>query len=350
MSLHFGVGSRSRIGRRLATLRLAVVLIAAVVAVVAVGTTWKPSHSDTRGSEPPPTRQPRPVAFRERLPVLKAILETPPTASVSNAVNELRGRSVRTPVPLRRRVAGGRPLRVLVVGDSVGVTFARGIGLWGRAQGHVELRSVARKWCALGRGLPIQQGLVAGAPNAGCAGWGTRWSNAIRSFDPDVVFVYFSIWEVSPRLLPESGEWLQPGDPQLDTWQLSEYQAAADVLNARGAPVVWFTIPCENEPIRRGSPLWQVNRRTIPELAASRPAVHVVDLDHELCRNGPSHDYAGVFDARPDGAHFSDAGALAVAKWVMPIVLGAAPNPPAIEERKTDRQPEPLTAATRRAS
>ena len=66
-------------------------------------------------------------------------------------------------------------------------------------------------------------------------GWARAGRTQIRSFDPDVVFVYFSIWEVSPRLLPESGDWLQPGDPQLDTWQLSEYQAAADVLSARRA-------------------------------------------------------------------------------------------------------------------
>jgi hypothetical protein len=64
-------------------------------------------------------------------------------------------------------------------------------------------------------------------------------------------------------------------------------------------------------------------------LAASRPTVHVVDLDHELCRDGQALSaYAGVVDPRPDGLHFSDAGALAVANWVMPIVLGQAPAPP----------------------
>jgi hypothetical protein len=344
VSLHFGVGSRSRLGNR-----LVVVLIVAVVAFVAAGA-WKASHSDSRNSERAPARQPRAIAFHEQLPVLKAILETPPTASVANAVKELLDRAARTAMPLHRRVTAARPLRVLVVGDSVGVTFARGMDRWGRSHGNVEVRDDARSWCALGRGLRIQQGLAAGAPSAGCAGWAKRWSDAVRSFDPDVVFVYFSIWEVSPRLLPETGEWLQPGDPRLDTWQLSEYQAAADVLSARGAPVVWFTIPCENEPIRGGSPLWHVNRRTIPELAASRRAVHVVDLDRELCRNGPSHDYAGVVGARPDGAHFSDAGALAVANWVMSIVIGDAPNPTATEARETDSQIERLALATRTAS
>jgi hypothetical protein len=56
--------------------------------------------------------------------------------------------------------------------------------------------------------------------------------------------------------------------------------------------------------------------------------VHLLDLGPQLCPGGiPLTDYAGVRDARPDGAHYSDAGALAVANWAMPIVLGQAPLP-----------------------
>jgi hypothetical protein len=51
--------------------------------------------------------------------------------------------------------------------------------------------------------------------------------------------------------------------------------------------------------------------------------VHVVDLNHLLCPQGPPNsDFGGVHDIRPDGAHFSDAGAFAVAQWLMPIMLG----------------------------
>src|SRR5262249_27983987 len=137
-------------------------------------------------------------------------------------------------------------------------------------------------------------------------------------------------WEESPRQLPGQTTWLQPGAPALDAWQLSEYRAAADVLSARGAPVVWFTIPCEQEPIEPGTPLWVVNRRTLPQLAASRPSVHLIDLDHAICARGATDAFGGVPDARYDGAHFSLAGALAVSRWVMPIVLGRAPSPPVV--------------------
>jgi SGNH domain (fused to AT3 domains) len=247
------------------------------------------------------------------------------------------------PVPLFRPFSGHRPLRVLVVGDSVGASFARGMSLWAKAHGNTEVLDASRMWCALGRTLPISHGIGVQMPGSGCDDWGTRWAADINQFDPDVVLVHYTVWEIAPRRLPGHTDLLQPGVPALDAWQLSEYQAAVDVLSARGAKVVWFTIPCENELIQPGWPMWYVNRRTIPKLAASRPAVTVIDLDHELCAHGASHDYAGVHDARPDGVHYSDAGALAVAEWVMPIVRGQVPNPKPVAE--TD--PTPAASVTR---
>ena len=233
----------------------------------------------------------------------------------------------------------------MVVGSSVAATLVPGLDRWAAEHGNVQVLDKSRFWCPLGRGLPIAQGFVVHLPGGACSDWGTRWSAAIASFDPDVVLVFFSIWEIAPRQLPGSTTWLQPGAAPLDAWQLSEYRTAADVLSARGAAVDWLTIPCENQPTPVGSPLWYVNRRTIPALAASRPSVHVVDLDQEICRSGAGHDYAGVRDARPDGAHFSRAGAFAVSKWLMSVVLGQRPNPTVVGEANPGTR-----AVTRRAS
>jgi hypothetical protein len=159
-------------------------------------------------------------------------------------------------------------------------------------------------------------------PSDACADWADRWPETIASFDPDVVVVQYAVWEIEPRQLP-SGRLAQPGDPELDRWQLSEYRAAADILSARGAPVLWVGSACVDEPIVRGEPYWVVDYRTIPALARTRPAVHMLDLNHLLCPDGPPNpDFGGVPDIRPDGAHFSDAGAFAIARWLMPIVLG----------------------------
>ena len=233
------------------------------------------------------------------------------------------------PLDFHRPLARARPLRVLVVGDSVGESFARGLTQWGQQTGNATVLDESREWCSLGRYLPRN---AFGPQNsaAGCDDWGTRWAAAVRTFDPDVVFVMFSIWEVIPRKLPGAADYSRPGDPALDAWQLSEYRKAADVLSARGARVVWFSIACEGgTTIKRGEPLWYVNRRTIPALARSRSLVRLIDLDGFLC-NGKHEltDLGGVHDIRPDHAHYSPAGALALARWVMPIVFGSARPPP----------------------
>ena len=309
--------------------------LVAVVAVAAVGaatlTGWKPSRSASVGGAGHPVAVIG-AGFEPQMVLLRAVLAPPvvPAGFASTA--------------LYRRHPANRPLRIMVVGDSVGVSFERGLRLWA-ARHDAQVLGASRMWCALGRTLPISHGLALDPPGEGCGGWTSRWANDIDQFDPDVVFVNFTIWEMALRLLPGQRDPVQPGNPQLDAWQLSEYRAAADVLSARGASVVWFTAPCEGTPIADRSPLWYVNRRTIPALAASRPAVHVVDLDHELCAGGAGTDYAGV-NARPDGAHFSPAGALAVADWVMPIVLGQRPNPRTADERVPPAAPRGAVTRT----
>jgi hypothetical protein len=231
-------------------------------------------------------------------------------------------------VPLYRALSTYRPLRILVVGDSVGQTLGRGFELWANETGAATVHNDAIAWCSLGRHLPIRA--VLGntiEPSETCAGWDTRWPRTISSFDPDVVVVLYTIWEIQARRLP-GGRWASPGDPELDRWQLSEYQAAADILSARGAPVLWLNTACGEREIRPTDLFWTLDYQTIPKLAASRPAVHMVDMNHLICPNGPPNlDFGGVTNFRPDFGHFSDAGALAVVRWLMPIVLAEKPAP-----------------------
>jgi hypothetical protein len=214
----------------------------------------------------------------------------------------------------------------------VGQTLGRGLELWGRETGDAVVLNTATPTCSLGRHLLRMGPLGAvGKPPDTCADWDRPWR--VATFDPDVVVVNYSIWEIEPRKLP-SGRFARPGDPELDRWQLAEYQAASDVLSARGAPVLWLNTACQGTQIKPGDLFWHNNHDTIPDLAASRRAVHVVDMDRLLCPNGPPNpDFAGVRDVRPDGTHYSDAGALAIARWLMPIVLGAQPAPPEIFPR-----------------
>ncbi len=234
---------------------------------------------------------------------------------------------------LYRKYAGKRPLRILVVGDSVGLTLGRGFELWAREHGDAQVLNAGHIYCPLGRSLPAYAGLAAESTQA--CDWTQTWQRDVRTFDPDVTILLFTVWEAAPRQLPGSSKWRSPGDPALDAWQLGEYTAAADTLGARHGTVVWMTAPCaEHIAVDKEHGLWYVNERTIPRLADARPFVHVLDLDNAVCPNGAFvRSFGGVRNARPDGAHFSDAGALAVAEWSMPMVLGQQPLPPYPRER-----------------
>jgi hypothetical protein len=257
-----------------------------------------------------------------------AALATPVTANASRARKPAAPPKpkVKT-VAMHRALHDKRPLRVLVVGDSVGITLGRGFELWARSNGFVTVDNAARKFCPLARGLPAQQGMTQNESMTYC-NWSSRWPARVRSYDPDIVIVSFSIWEGVARKIPNLG-WRQPGDPLLDEWQLKEYQAAVDTLTAKGAHVVWLNAPCGRDvTISRNSPLWHVNRHTIPKLTQTRRTVHALDLERQLCRNGKFvESFSGIARARPDGLHFSDAGAVAIANWAMPKLLGLEPPP-----------------------
>jgi len=234
-------------------------------------------------------------------------------------------------LPLHRAYATHRPLRIMVVGDSVGRSLGRGFELWAYDTGAATVRNDATPWCSLGRHLPIRTPYGATMDqNQYCGGWDTRWPQTIASFDPDVVVVLYTIWEIQWRQLP-GGRWAKPGDAEFDAWHLSEYEAATDILSARGATVLWLDIACWHTAISPHDLFWDIDYGTNPQLAAARPAVHLVDMNHLLCPNGPPNpDFGGVTDVRPDGSHYSDAGALAVVNWLMPIVLAEKPAPPQI--------------------
>ncbi|MGQ0824143.1 MAG: acyltransferase family protein [Actinomycetota bacterium] len=261
-----------------------------------------------------------PVAADARV-ALVPIAETPtPAPATAPAAVVL--------APFHRPLDAPRQLRVMVVGDSVGLSLGRGLELWGEETGRAVVRNEGMLWCALGRDLPRIAGYGPDEQGAGCNEWDRRWTRAIDRFDPDVVVVLFTLWEMSLRQLPGTEEFVGPGNPGLDAWQLGEYQAAADVLSQRGAAVAWLSVPCaQTDTSTPGTAIALVNR-TVTELDRSRRAVRALDLDGALCPDGEFvRAFGGVDPARPDGWHFSDDGAIAVARWIMPQVFGEVPIP-----------------------
>ncbi len=276
-----------------------------------------------------------PIATGALVVALIGVTASPPAAAVvlkplsaPHTVADVAPPKPKGAPPLYRVPSTKRPLRILVVGDSVGLTLGRGIEQWAHNNGSATVDNLGHIYCPLGRNAPYVAGYVVITSTRACD-WTATWQNAVRTFDPDVTILLFTIWEAVPRQVPGTSGWSEPGSPTLDNWQLSEYEAAADTLSARGGQVVWMTPPCgESGAITKQSGMWYVNERTIPRLADARKAVHVLDLNDKICPQGRFESTIdGVPNARPDGTHFSDAGALAVANWAMPIVLGQQPAP-----------------------
>jgi peptidoglycan/LPS O-acetylase OafA/YrhL len=246
-----------------------------------------------------------------------------PPASKTNAPATDASTSSSVPL-LHRPITTQRPIRVLVVGDSVGQTFGRGMELWGIHTGRAQVWNDAHFYCALGRYAPRAFGVGVDHQSALCDSWGERWPEILQKFDPDVVVMLYTFWEITYREPPGTHELLAPGAKQYDDWQYGEYLKAVDTASARGAKVVWLTIPC-----RQGDTpditkiIHHLDDYQLARVAKARPGtVRLVNLHDELCPNDQFQmSYGKVATARPDGAHFSDAGAEAVANWLMQQVL-----------------------------
>ena len=168
----------------------------------------------------------------------------------------------------------------------------------------------------------------------GCVDWPERWN--IAGFQPDLVVVLSTLWEVAPRRQPQWNGVRHFGDPEYDSWLRSEYLAMIAYVSSQGARVVWLTAPCAALTPSRAR-FWsnggeelaavvRLNRMVSSLPAAVAPGrLRVVDLFARVCPQGEFTQQLGDVDnARPDGLHFSDAGADWVADWLCPELLDRA--------------------------
>lgn len=225
---------------------------------------------------------------------------------------------------LHGHVYEDRPLRVMIVGDSVAQTLGRGLERWAADTGRARVWNVARSWCGIGRYAMRALGRGIESSGAACDDWALRWADEIHEFDPDTVIVLSTIWELVARRLSGWPDFLMPGDPEYDKWITSEYTTAADVLGESGAKVVWLTLPCTRDSADGQISVEHYNHAILPELVRRRPGkVELLDLFARACPGGEFTGTLGGRDAaRPDGVHFSETGADWAAGWLMPMVTG----------------------------
>jgi hypothetical protein len=220
----------------------------------------------------------------------------------------------------------------MVVGDSIAVNLATGLEHHLKQYGDIELLSYAFNGCpAIVEGVMRWPDGTEHTVPTNCGPRRSEWASQIQSFDPDVVLIHSSIYDVYDRKVPGWADYLTLGDPTFDGWLRSGHQQILSTLRAGGARVVWATVPCARwEPNQYPNHFENTegNRRIdVLDGMIRQTGATIADLDGELCPGGVfSSTVEGVGNARPDGVHLTDAAANAVAdNWLAPLLLSYRP-------------------------
>jgi hypothetical protein len=222
-----------------------------------------------------------------------------------------------------------RPVRLLIVGDSIAMTLGMGLSVQARPRYGVSVLDDATVGCDLDPGLAVLTEGSPGPATQGCPDWRARWPFLAAEEHPQVVALGLGRWEVCDHLL--DGQWVHVGEPAWDLHLAQELEASITIFHTFGAKVVLFTMPYVDPSDRQPDGLpWSENTpaRTqaynllVRQVAESDPGeVSVVDVNRMLSPNGaytPALD--GIAVRSPDGIHVSVAGGEWLQRHILPQI------------------------------
>ncbi len=219
----------------------------------------------------------------------------------------------------------GQQVRVLLLGDSLALTLGMGLGVHAQKWG-IDFHDNAVLGCDIDPNATVNIEGTVGPTAPGCVGWPATWKHEIATINPDVVALELGRWEVSDRLI--DGKWSTIGQPAWDKRYTAELTRAIDILSARGAHVVLFTLPyiAQTTDAPNGQP-WNINEpgRTvaynalIARIAAKFPKkVSVIDVNKMLDPKGVYTSYIdGIRVRNADDEHVSVPGG----EYLRPVIL-----------------------------
>jgi peptidoglycan/LPS O-acetylase OafA/YrhL len=247
-----------------------------------------------------------------------------------------------------------RPVRILLVGDSVAGSL--GVGLSSVAgRFGAEIVNRGSPGCSLAEANQVRVLWYTDPPGKPCQsadpeGLLQTYRSMVARFNPDVV-VYLARGDTLDTEL--AGKWQHLGQPSLDSWAESRFQAAASVLASRGAQVVFLTSPFYDSGEQGDGQPWPENapgrvaidNRLLHQAAQENPAqATVFDLGSLL---SPAGHFAtsidGVAIRCQDGVHMTISGGQWVAARLLPdlVSLGRAHATTAATTARTSLSSEP---------
>ncbi len=247
------------------------------------------------------------------------------------------------PAPPSAPAGAAKPVKVLLVGDSIAGTL--GVGLAEEArQYNVQIVNEGTPGCSLSMQAQIKVLFYTVAPDAPCDVGKSpdsllqTWRRWVDAYNPDVV-VYLARGETFDQEV--GGQWQNLGQPGFDSYLLDRYRQAVAVLGSRGASVVLATTPYYDSGTSPAGTPWPedaparvtLDNAAMREVATSTPAgssgskVFVFDLNAVV---SPNHSFAasvGQINVRcTDGVHFTRSGGIYVGLRLAPelAALGQA--------------------------
>ncbi len=209
----------------------------------------------------------------------------------------------------------GRPLRVLLEGDSLAYTLGVGLGDVGNTDNY-HVYNLGLLGCGVARGGPFRDDRGDNEPNPDCENWPQIRANDVHTYDPDVAVLLTGRWEVLDRV--HNGQWMHVGQPIYDAYLSTELDLAIKTLSAGGAKVLMLTTPCFAPQEEPDGSIWPFDdparlnsyNQLVRQAAARFPGIaSVADVDAMLCPGGKFQAAInGVTVRNSDGIHISEAG------------------------------------------
>jgi peptidoglycan/LPS O-acetylase OafA/YrhL len=233
-----------------------------------------------------------------------------------------------------RVVPANRPVKVLVVGDSVGVTLSQGMSSVSGKYG-VDLVDRSQLGCGIVRGNPFRYFGAVQAEPPECASWPRDWANDVAQLDPDVVLVVVGRWEVMDRV--HDGDWTRIGDAPFDDYLDSELATALSTLSSHGAVVAFATAPYYKRGEQPNGSLypedepWRVDRwnQLLRAFVGQGGPTALVDLGGLLSPQGKlAYSINGVTVRSSDGVHITPQGGRWLAPQLLPSLTQLVQRPP----------------------
>jgi hypothetical protein len=149
---------------------------------------------------------------------------------------------------------------------------------------------------------------------------------------PNVVVVLAGRWEVVNRVY--QGRWTNILNGTFSGYVKHQLEFASELITAYGASAVFLTAPCTSEPEQPDGAPWPESsparlaayNKLVREVAEEHPLTDsVVDLNAAACPGGRySATKQGVtIRTVDDGVHFTPAGGVVLAPYVMPEIVAA---------------------------